>query len=134
MKRLFYLLALPLFLLDLTLAQTDTPVIVPDSVWYLAATVIGVFVTWIASPLTELLKGRFRFQGNVTQLIYLVLRQTQANLRRWRCCPPQHHRDGRAADPAPARQPGTEPLHDLDGKVIGAVMPLTPTRTGLEIL
>ena len=65
MKRLLTtLLFLPALLLCMALAQDALPTIpgvsVPDSVWYIAATVIGIVVKAVASPLTQLLKTRVK--------------------------------------------------------------------------
>ena len=78
MKRLLtYLLFLPALLLCVALAQDALPAIpgvsVPDSVWYIAATVIGIVVKAVASPLTQLLKTRLGFTGNATRLLYAAL-------------------------------------------------------------
>lgn len=80
MKRLYVLLfsALALCFLSVSLAQdgslpTLPGVSVPDSVWYVAATVIGILVKALASPLTQLLKVRWGWQGNVTRALYAVL-------------------------------------------------------------
>ena len=78
MKRLLtYLLFLPALLLCMAFAQDAAPVIagvtIPDAVWYLAATVIGIVVKALASPLTQLLKTRLGFTGNATRLLYAFL-------------------------------------------------------------
>ena len=78
MKRLLSsLLFLPALLLCMALAQDAAPVIagvtIPDSVWYLAATVIGIIVKAVASPLTQLLKIKFGYTGNAARLLYAML-------------------------------------------------------------
>ncbi|GGJ65450.1 hypothetical protein [Deinococcus aquiradiocola] len=74
MNRLLTLIAL---LLGFALAQDTAPVIagvtVPDQVWYLAATLIGLIVKAVASPLTQLLKVRWGWTGDVARLLYAVL-------------------------------------------------------------
>jgi hypothetical protein len=169
------LLTLPLFLLGLALAQSDVitipSVTVPDQVWYIAATVIGLIVKAVASPLTQLLKTRLGFAGNVTRLLYaglsLVfvagfgalsgafgagghgwlaagLALVTALVKGYGDYSKQVQTSAVGASAAlpavivtaapqvlhPVDTPGTQPLHDLSGAVIGAVMPLTPN--GLE--
>ena len=74
-KWIFALLLVGLF--GVALAQDALPAIpgvsVPDSVWYIAATVIGIVVKAVASPLTQLLKTRLGFTGNATRLLYAGL-------------------------------------------------------------
>jgi hypothetical protein len=170
MKRL--LLFLPALLLGLALAQTDVVTIpgvtVPDSIWYVAAMVIGLIVKAVASPLTQLLKTRLGFKGNVTRLLYAGLSLVfvagfgaltgafGAGGHGWLSAGTallvalvKGYGDysklvetstvgSAAALPAvivtaapqvlhPIGTPGTEPLHDAGGIIIGAVMPLTPS-------
>ena len=74
-KWIFALLLVGLF--GMALAQDAAPVIagvtIPDSVWYLAATVIGIIVKAVASPLTQLLKIKFGYIGNAARLLYAML-------------------------------------------------------------
>ena len=77
MRFLLFILLLPVFLLCIAAAQTDVisvpGVVVPDSAYYIAAAVIGIIVKAVASPLTQLLKTRLKFTGNVTRLLYAFL-------------------------------------------------------------
>lgn len=77
MKLFLFILLLPIFLLCIAAAQTDVinipGVVVPDSAYYIAATIIGIIVKAVASPLTQLLKTRLKFTGNVTRLLYAFL-------------------------------------------------------------
>ena len=77
MRFLLFILLLPIFLLCIAAAQADVinipGVVVPDSAYYIAAAVIGIIVKAVASPLTQLLKVRLSFTGNVTRLLYAFL-------------------------------------------------------------
>ncbi|WP_407572159.1 hypothetical protein [Deinococcus altitudinis] len=167
MKRIVYLLALPILMLGLALAQVAPPL--PDQLAPYAPLItvgIGLFSTLLVYPLTAIAKRLGRTQGPTTVIISGVLSLlVSAGFTLWQAAATHTGAEfwpallsaamafatsngvyigqvfaatkGAAqslptvivtAAPQvlhPVGTPGTEPLHNLEGEVIGAVKPLT---------